>query len=131
MVKYAGPDDIAETAGTAAPEGERFSITRMARLLTVSTSGYYQYIKRRATTVLTPGQQRRADLEVKIVEIHKDSKGTYGSPRVTAELRAHGEVVNKKTVAKIMASKAWRASVRARSRSRRRWSIRRRRSRRI
>ena len=104
MVKYAGPDDIAETAGTAAPEGERFSITRMARLLTVSTSGYYQYIKRRATTVLTPRQQRRADLEVKIVEIHKDSKGTYGSPRVTAELRAHGEVVNKKTVAKIMAS---------------------------
>ncbi|RZI53502.1 MAG: transposase, partial [Pseudonocardia sp.] len=97
MVKYAGPDDTAETAGTAAPEGERFSITRMARLLTVSTSGYYQYIKRRATTVLTPRQHRRADLEVKIVEIHKDSKGTYGSPRVTAELRAHGEVVNKKT----------------------------------
>ena len=104
MVKYAGPDDTAETAGTAAPEGERFSITRMARLLTVSTSGYYQYIKRRATTVLTPRQHRRSDLEVKIVEIHKDSKGTYGSPRVTAELRAHGEVVNKKTVAKIMAS---------------------------
>lgn len=28
MVMYAGPDDIAETAGAAAPEGERFSITR-------------------------------------------------------------------------------------------------------
>lgn len=98
MVKYAGPDDI------AAPESERFSITRMARLLKVSTSGYYQYVKRRATTVLTPRQQRRADLEVKIIEIHKDSKGTYGSPRVTAELRARGEVVNEKTVAKIMAS---------------------------
>ena len=86
MAKYAGPDNIEETAGTAAPEGERFSILRMARLLEVSTSGYYQYVKRRVATVLTPRQQRRADLEVKIVEIHKDSKGTYGSPRVTAEL---------------------------------------------
>ena len=104
MAKYACPDDIAETAGTSAPEGERFSITRMARLLKVSTSGYYLYVKRTAATVLTARQQRRADLEVKIVEVHKDSKGTYGSPRVTAELRARGEVVNKKTVAKIMAS---------------------------
>ena len=104
MVKYACPEDIVETAGTSAPEGQRFSITRMARLLNVSTSGYYQYVKRRATTVLTPRQQRRADLEVKILEIHKDSKGTYGSPRITAELRARGEVVTKKTVAKIMAS---------------------------
>ncbi|QSE78190.1 IS3 family transposase [Rhodococcus koreensis] len=104
MAKYAGPDNIEETAGTAAPEGERFSILRMARLLEVSTSGYYQYVKRRVATVLTPRQQRRADLEVKIVEIHRESKGTYGSPRVTAELRARGEVVNAKTVAKIMAS---------------------------
>ncbi len=38
MAKYAGPDNIEETAGTAAPEGERFSILRMARLLEVSTS---------------------------------------------------------------------------------------------
>ncbi len=104
MVKYAGPDDIEETAGTTAPEGERFSITRMARLLAVSTSGYYQHVKRRAATVLTPRQQRRADLEVKIIDVHKESKGTYGSPRVTAELRSRGEVVSTKTVAKIMAS---------------------------
>ena len=104
MVKYAGPDDIAETAGTIQPEGQRFSIARMARLLKVSTSGYYQYVKRTAATVLTPRQQRRADLEVKIAEIHKDSRGTYGSPRITAELRDQGEVVNKKTVAKVMAS---------------------------
>jgi transposase InsO family protein len=104
MVRYAGPDDIAETAGTASPEGQRFSVTRMARLLKVSTSGYYQYVKRGTATVSTPRQQRRADLEVKIAEVHKDSKGTYGSPRVTAELRDRGEVVSEKTVAKVMAS---------------------------
>ncbi|WP_306365676.1 IS3 family transposase [Nocardia sp. CC227C] len=95
---------MAETAGTEAPEGQRFSLTRMARLLKVSTSGYYQHIKRRAATVLTPRQQRRADLEVKITEVHTDSRGIYGAPRITAELRAQGERVTEKTVAKIMAS---------------------------
>ena len=104
MVKYAGPDDVAATAGTSSPEGQRFAIRRMARLLSVSASGYYAYVKRAAATVLTPRQQRRADLEVKITEIHADSDGTYGSPRITTELREQGEVVNEKTVAKVMAS---------------------------
>src|ERR1051326_484007 len=76
----------------------------MARLLGVSRSGYYAYVKRAAATMLTPRQQRRADLEVKIVQVHQDSRGTYGSPRITAELRDRGEVVTAKTVAKIMAS---------------------------
>lgn len=103
MAKYAGPDDIAGVTGIAVPEGERFAVRRMARLLEVSTSGYYAYVKRCAATVLTPRQQRRADLEVKITQAHKDSRGTYGSPRITAELRDQGEVVSPKTVAKVMA----------------------------
>ncbi|MEV6605780.1 transposase [Kutzneria sp. NPDC051319] len=36
---------------------------------------------------------------MKITQAHKDSDGTYGSPRVTAELRDQGEVVTAKTVA--------------------------------
>ncbi|MFC3448295.1 IS3 family transposase [Amycolatopsis speibonae] len=47
-------------------------------------------------------QQRRADLEVKITDIHRDSSGVYGSPRITAELRDRGELITEKTVAKIM-----------------------------
>ncbi|ADJ46817.1 integrase catalytic subunit [Amycolatopsis mediterranei S699] len=104
MAKYAGPDDIAGTVGATSPEGTRFSVRRMARLLDVSRAGYYAHAKRAAATVLTPRQQRRADLEVKITEAHQDSRGTYGSPRITAELRDQGEVVTAKTVAKIMAS---------------------------
>ena len=103
MAKYAGPDDSAETAAIS-PVGTRFSVRRMARLLGVSTSGYYAHAKRAAATVFTPRQQRRADLEVKITQAHQDSDGTYGSPRITAELRDQGEVVTAKTVAKIMAS---------------------------
>ncbi|WUI93264.1 IS3 family transposase [Nocardia puris] len=76
---------------------------RMAQLLKVSMSGYYQHVKCRSATVLTPRQQRRADLTMKILDVHADSDGTYGSPRITEELRERGEVVNEKTVAKIMA----------------------------
>jgi transposase InsO family protein len=50
--------------------------------------------------MLTLRQQRRADLEVKITQAHTESRGTYGSPRITAELRDQGEVVTAKTVAK-------------------------------
>ncbi len=57
MAKYAGPD-IAGTAGVTSPQRTRFSARRMARLLEVSTSGYYAHAKRVAATVLTPRQQR-------------------------------------------------------------------------
>jgi putative transposase len=104
MVKYAAPDTeaVAVTAGTVRSP-QRFEVTRMARLLEVSTSGFYEWCKRRAATELTDRQQRRADLTVKILAVHADSDCTYGSPRITDELREGGEVVNEKTVAKIMA----------------------------
>lgn len=100
MAKYAGPD---KPGVTASPQGTRFSVRRMARLLDVSTSGYYAYVKRATATELTPRQQRRADLAVKILDVHTESDGTYGSPRITSELRDRGETVNEKTVAAIMA----------------------------
>ena len=86
-----------------AAECANTAITRMARLLEVSTSGYYKRAKHSATTELTDRQQRKADLTVKIVDHHRDSGGVYGSPRITADLRAAGEQISEKTVAKIMA----------------------------
>ncbi|MGB6049724.1 MAG: IS3 family transposase, partial [Rhodococcus sp. (in: high G+C Gram-positive bacteria)] len=56
------------------------------------------------TTRLGERQQRRANLEVKILSIHQESKGVYGAPRITAELHDRGEVITEKTVAKIMRS---------------------------
>jgi putative transposase len=106
MAKYAGPNNTITAASTVdADDGEpvRFAVRRMARLLEVSTSGYYAHVKRAAAEVLTPRMQRRADLAVKILDVHEESKGTYGSPRITAELRERGETVTEKTIAAIMA----------------------------
>lgn len=87
-----------------AAECAYFAIHRMARLLNVSTSGFYKHQGLSVRTRLGERLQRRADLEVKILDIHRESKGVYGSPRITAELHDGGEIITEKTVAKIMRS---------------------------
>ena len=51
-----------------------------------------------------PADRERAEaaLVAEIAQIHAASGGTYGSPRVTAELRARGRRVNPKRVARLM-----------------------------
>lgn len=77
-------------------------VTRMAKLLDVSTSGYYRHLQVRAASEVSPRVQRRRDLEVKVLAHHRVSHRTYGSPRITADLRAEGEAVSANTVAAIM-----------------------------
>ncbi len=70
----------------------------MCRVLDVSTSGYYAWLKRE------PCERSLADaaLTEQIKEIHTESKQTYGAPRVHAELRAQGVHVGRKRVARLM-----------------------------
>lgn len=73
-------------------------IAIQCRVLAVSRSGYYEWRRR----PLSERAKRRASLMVKVREVHAASRETYGSPRVHRDLRANGEVVNVKTVAKVM-----------------------------
>jgi len=68
------------------------------RLLGVSPSGFYAWLQRK------PSARDRADavLTERIQAIHKTSKGTYGRPRIHAELRFSGHVAGVKRVAKLM-----------------------------
>ena len=74
------------------------SVRRMCELLGVSPSGYYAWL------TSSPSTRERADraLRDRIVDIHSRSRGTYGAPRIHAELAADGVSVGRKRVARLM-----------------------------
>jgi len=73
-------------------------IDTMCRVLGVSPSGYYAWQHR----PLLARAQYDAELTMKIRTIHLESRGTYGAPRVQAELAAQGIHVGRKRVARLM-----------------------------
>jgi putative transposase len=90
-----------ETEKATPDNVDGFEIARMARLLGVSRSGFYDWTRRQAAGP-SPAQQRRSDLTAKIITHHGESDQVYGSPRILADLREAGEQVSGKTVAKLM-----------------------------
>jgi putative transposase len=70
----------------------------MCRLLGVSPSGYYASVKRPKSA---RSRQDGVLLE-RIAAVHLRSWGTYGAPRVHAELRAQGVRIGRKRVARLM-----------------------------
>lgn len=85
-------------------EKANYSISRMARLLKVSRSGYYKWADQqdKKTRSLDPKDVWRRELDEKILKYWNDSDQTYGAPRITMDLHAEEIFVNKKTVAKAM-----------------------------
>jgi putative transposase len=79
-------------------EQAEFPISLSARMLGVSRSGFHAW-RRRA-----PSDRTLSDawLLARIEEIHAQSRGTYGSPRVHAELRRQGIRIGRKRVERLM-----------------------------
>jgi len=75
-----------------------YPVATMCRVLEVSRSGYYAWRKR------GPSARAQADaaLTERIREVHEDSRKTYGSPRIHAELQEEGQRVGRKRVARLM-----------------------------
>jgi putative transposase len=77
-------------------EKANYPVSVLCKVLKVSRSGYYDWKDR------PPSKRNRenATLAERIREIHHRSRGTYGYPRVHAELRALGVRCSRKRVAR-------------------------------
>jgi putative transposase len=75
----------------------RWSIAMMARLLRVSASGYGWLAREPSAHVCSDAQ-----LLARIRAVHASSRGTYGAPRIHAQLAREGVHVGRKRVARLM-----------------------------
>ena len=75
-----------------------YPVRWLCRALGVAASGYYAACARQPSACA----RRQAQLSARIRAIHMQSRATYGSPRVHAELIAQGERCCRNTVAKLM-----------------------------
>lgn len=78
--------------------GGKIAVELMCKVLGVSRSGYYAWIKR-------PESERKKQNDVLIAEIrriHDESRGTYGLPRIKEKLKILGRKCGKTRVAKLM-----------------------------
>jgi len=82
-----------------------FPVVKMAEVLKVSRSGYYDWLKGRE------GKRKKEnrELKVEIARIHRENKEVYGSPRITGVLRNEGRTVSITRVARLMKEEGLRA----------------------
>ncbi|WP_413813854.1 IS3 family transposase, partial [Stutzerimonas balearica] len=77
-----------------------YPVRLMCRCLKVSASGYYAWQDREPSA----RAQENARLVKRIREIHEDSRGVIGAPRMHEDLLDEGEVVSLNRVARLMAA---------------------------
>lgn len=77
---------------------DEFNLAVMCSVLGVTAAGFHAWLMRPPSA-----RARRADeLAVKRHTIHRETRGVYGSLKITKELRHRATIVNRKTVAKLM-----------------------------
>jgi transposase InsO family protein len=79
---------------------QRYGVKRLCRVLGIARSSFYHW---KATAPAREARQAAdAVLAKRIRAVHATFDGTYGVPRITAELRDRGVRVNHKRVARVM-----------------------------
>lgn len=84
-----------------AMKAEGFAVRAACGAAEVSSSAYYEW-KDKELSGPTDAARSEAELVAEIREIHGDLDKTYGSPRVTRELRRRGRRVNHKRTERLM-----------------------------
>src|SRR5271169_2795015 len=75
-------------------------IRSLCEALEVSASGYYDWFNRQ--TQPGPRAQENARLLQQIIQIHRESRQTYGSPRIQVVLRQTGQAHGRHRIARLM-----------------------------
>jgi transposase InsO family protein len=81
-----------------AEQAGEHNVKRACELMKVSRSAYYQHVRGEQS----PRQREDQTLTAKIIQVHAASRGTYGAPRVHAELADAGLRHGRKRVARLM-----------------------------
>ncbi|WP_237144716.1 IS3 family transposase [Pontibacter pamirensis] len=76
----------------------QFPVERMCKVLQVSTSGYYYWLKH--PVGVRAGKEQ--ELVEQIKQVYEQSKRRYGSPRIAVELKEQGVHVSRPRVARLM-----------------------------
>jgi len=85
----------------AAEKAAAGNVVRACQLLSVSRSAYYL----RSNHVPSAHDQRDGELGRLVEQTHRESRGTYGAPRVYQRLQHQGVRTSRKRVARLMASR--------------------------
>ncbi|WTK17604.1 IS3 family transposase [Streptomyces sp. NBC_01525] len=97
---FAGGDALVNRFQFVADHQRRYGVKRLCTILGVARSSFYYW--RATATDRAARQAADARLAARIRVAHRKSDGTYGVPRITAELREAGERVNHKRIARVM-----------------------------
>lgn len=79
----------------------------MCKVFKVSRSGYYNWLERKPSKRSIENQQIKGLIKM----VYDDSKGRYGSPKITKELNAQGLNISRQRVARMMNSEGLRSII--------------------
>lgn len=86
--------------GFVADHQRRYGVKRLCQVMGVARSSFYHWKATAADRAARSAADDRLAHRIRVV--HRESGGTYGVPRITAELREAGHLVNHKRIARVM-----------------------------
>jgi SOS response regulatory protein OraA/RecX len=81
-----------------------FGVKRLCQVLGLRRQGFHEWVAAGAAREAAAARER--ELVAMIASIHAEHRRAYGVPRITAELRRRGRVVNHKRVERVGAENA-------------------------
>ncbi|MCE7000030.1 IS3 family transposase [Saccharothrix sp. S26] len=99
---FAGGDALVNRFGFVSENRRRYGVKRLCQVIGIARSSYYHWKATEPDRAARVADDARLAARVRV--IHRESAGTYGVPRITAELHDTGHVVNHKRVARVMRS---------------------------